>query len=44
MNDELWYFVGLDLGQARNYTAMAVLGRRWHRGTVQEFISSSGRE
>ena len=43
MNDNLRYFVGLDLGQARNYTAMAVLERRWHAATAQEFIASSGR-
>ena len=43
MNDELRYFVGLDLGQARNYTAMAVLERRWHQATPAEFIASGGR-
>ena len=43
MIDPLRYFVGLDLGQARNYTAMAVLERRWHQGTAQDFIASGTR-
>jgi hypothetical protein len=36
-------YVGLDLGQERNYTAMAVLERKWYQGTVAEFIASGGR-
>ncbi len=43
MIDPLRYFVGLDLGQARNFTAMAVLERRWHQATVQDFIASGSR-
>ena len=35
--------MGLDLGRTRNYTAMAVLERRWHGATAAEFIASSGR-
>ena len=43
MQDELRYVAGLDLGRTRNYTALAVLERRWHPGTPQEFIASGTR-
>jgi hypothetical protein len=36
-------FVGLDIGQSRNFTAMAVLERRWVAATVEEFIRSASR-
>jgi hypothetical protein len=32
--------MGLDLGQARNHTALAVIERRWHAATAAEFIAS----
>ena len=38
----LRYWYGVDLGQRRDYTAMAVLERRWHMATVEEFIASAG--
>ena len=43
MKNQLTYFIGLDLGQTRNYTAMAVIERRWHQATVNEFIQSGSR-
>jgi hypothetical protein len=36
-------FVGMDIGQARNYTALATLERRWVAATVEEFIASAGK-
>ncbi len=38
----LRYWYGVDLGQSRNYTAMAVLERRWRMATVEEVIASAG--
>ena len=37
------YWFGVDLGQSRNYTAMAVLERRWKMATPEEFQASAGR-
>jgi len=42
-NHEPWLTMGLDLGQAVNHTALAVVERRWHQATVNEFIASGGR-
>ena len=35
--------VGLDLGQSRNYTALAVLERTWVQATPEQFLASAGR-
>ena len=35
--------VGLDLGQSRNYTALAVLERNWVQATPEQFLASAGR-
>lgn len=37
------YWFGVDLGQSRNFTAMAVLERRWKMATPEEFLVSAGR-
>jgi hypothetical protein len=35
--------LGLDLGQSRNYTALAVLERNWVQATPEQFLASAGR-
>ena len=35
--------VGLDLGQSRNHTALAVLERNWVQATPEQFLASAGR-
>ena len=39
----VFYTMGLDLGQTRNYTAMVVLERVWHAATAADFIASGTR-
>jgi hypothetical protein len=41
--NEARYTIGLDLGQSRNHTALAVLERTWHGATALEFIQSGTR-
>jgi hypothetical protein len=38
----LRFWFGVDLGKSKNYTAMAVLERRWRMATPEEFLASSG--
>jgi hypothetical protein len=42
-NRDVRYTIGLDLGQARNHTALAVLERTWTAATAREFILSGTR-
>jgi hypothetical protein len=42
VKSESTFFIGIDLGRTRNYTAMAVLERTWHAATAEQFIRSSG--
>jgi hypothetical protein len=35
-----WVWIGLDLGQRRDYSAIAVLERVWEQATPQEFLRS----
>jgi hypothetical protein len=42
-NGDLRYTIGLDLGQARNHTALVVLERVWYQATGAEFIVSGSR-
>jgi hypothetical protein len=37
------YTIGLDLGQSRNHTALAVMKRVWVQATAAEFIASGAR-
>ena len=38
----IFYYVGLDIGQTRNYTAMAVLEKKYYHASINEFIASGG--
>jgi len=38
----LRYWFGVDLGKSKNYTAMAVIERRWRMATHEEFLVSAG--
>lgn len=38
------YFIGVDLGKARNHSALAVLERRWLPGTPDQFRWSAARQ
>ncbi|HEY3744592.1 MAG TPA: hypothetical protein VGL53_32335 [Bryobacteraceae bacterium] len=43
MEGDSRYTIGLDLGQSRNHTAMAVMKRVWMPATASEFIASGSR-
>ena len=36
-----WVWIGVDLGQRRDYSAIAVVERVWEQSTVPEFLSSN---
>ncbi len=38
------YYIGVDLGQKRNHTALAILEKRWRQGTIEEFVASAARQ
>ena len=43
MAEGVRYTIGLDLGQSRNHTAMAVMKREWIPATASDFIASGTR-
>jgi len=43
IHSPLRYTIGVDLGKLRNHSALAVLERRYHAATVEEFIRSGTR-
>ena len=38
MDQKRWVFIGVDLGQRRDFSAIAVVERVWEQASVQEFI------
>ena len=35
-----WVWIGVDLGQRRDYSAIAVVERVWEQSTVHEFMTT----
>ena len=42
MQLDRWIFIGVDLGQRRDYSAIAVVERVFERSTVEEFLRRDG--